>query len=220
MPVKDLREWIAQTEARGEVKRINGADWQSEIGALTNLYQRQPGLPALLFDEIPGYPKGFRVLSNSVASIVAHRGDAGDAADLHAHGDRGALAQGDDRASRPIPANVVETGPGAGERAHRRRRQRAEVPDAQVARAGRRPLHRHRRHDLDQGPGHRLGQLRHLPGDGARREARGPDDLAGQARPHHPRKVLGQGPAVPGGGGGRTGPAALYVLRHGAALTA
>ena len=69
MPVKDLREWIAQTEARGEVKRINGADWQTEIGALTNLYQRQPGLPALLFDEIPGFPKGFRVLSNSVAAM-------------------------------------------------------------------------------------------------------------------------------------------------------
>ena len=69
MPVQDLREWIAKTDAMGEIKRINGADWQSEIGALTNLYQRQPGLPALLFDEIPGYPKGYRLLANALSSF-------------------------------------------------------------------------------------------------------------------------------------------------------
>lgn len=68
MPVKDLREWIEIMESMGQVKRVSGAHWDEEIGIITDLYQRQPGTPALLFDEIPGYPKGYRVLSNSLIS--------------------------------------------------------------------------------------------------------------------------------------------------------
>jgi 4-hydroxy-3-polyprenylbenzoate decarboxylase len=69
MPVKDLREWIEKVEAMGELLRVNGAHWDLEIGALTDLYQQRPGSPALLFDEIPDYPEGFRVLSNSCMSL-------------------------------------------------------------------------------------------------------------------------------------------------------
>ena len=64
MPVKDLREWIEKVEAMGELLRVNGAHWDLEIGALTDLYQQRPSSPALLFNEIPDYPEGFRVLSN------------------------------------------------------------------------------------------------------------------------------------------------------------
>jgi len=59
MPVKDLREWIEKVEAMGELLRVNGAHWDLEIGALTDLYQQRPGSPALLFDKIPDYPEGF-----------------------------------------------------------------------------------------------------------------------------------------------------------------
>ena len=69
MPVKDLREWIEKVEAMGELLRVNGAHWDLEIGALTDLYQQRPGSPALLFDKIPDYPHGFRVLSNSCMSL-------------------------------------------------------------------------------------------------------------------------------------------------------
>ena len=69
MPVKDLREWIEKVDALGELLRIDGAHWDLEIGALTDLYQQHPGSPALLFDKIPGYPPGFRVLSNSCMSL-------------------------------------------------------------------------------------------------------------------------------------------------------
>jgi UbiD family decarboxylase len=63
-----LREWIDVMDKRKELVRVDGARWEDEIGAITDLYQRQPGTSALLFDQIPGYPKGFRVLSNSLTS--------------------------------------------------------------------------------------------------------------------------------------------------------
>jgi 4-hydroxy-3-polyprenylbenzoate decarboxylase len=63
----DLRDWLVAVENRGELKRLNGADWNLEIGVLTELFAERLG-PALLFDEIPGYKKGERVLSNALVS--------------------------------------------------------------------------------------------------------------------------------------------------------
>lgn len=67
----DLRDLIARIEALGELETVRGADWNLEMGALAELVaQRTPGRsPALLFDEIPGYPKGFRVLSGAANSF-------------------------------------------------------------------------------------------------------------------------------------------------------
>lgn len=62
---ESLRDWITQTEALGELRRIDGADWQEEIGAITDLLQHDEKAPAVLFDNIPGYPKGYRVLANA-----------------------------------------------------------------------------------------------------------------------------------------------------------
>lgn len=60
----DLREWLQQVEAFGELKRINGAHWDKEMGPLTQVMHEKykTRTPALLFDEIPDYPKGFRTL--------------------------------------------------------------------------------------------------------------------------------------------------------------
>ena len=67
---KDLREWIAAIDQMGELKRIAGADWNLEIGAISELARRESKhKPALLFDEIPGYPKGYRVLSNPMKNV-------------------------------------------------------------------------------------------------------------------------------------------------------
>ena len=62
-----LRELLAQFEEMGELERVEGADWNLEIGALSETVAgRNPGrAPALLFDKIPGYPEGFRVLSGA-----------------------------------------------------------------------------------------------------------------------------------------------------------
>ena len=66
-----LRSFLAQCEELGELRKITGADWDLEIGALTeSTSELIPEPPALLFDEIKGYPAGFRILSLPMASRV------------------------------------------------------------------------------------------------------------------------------------------------------
>lgn len=60
----DLREWIDRVEQIGELKKISEpVHWNEEIAAITYLVGKKRG-PALLFENIVGYPKGFRVLTN------------------------------------------------------------------------------------------------------------------------------------------------------------
>jgi len=67
MAFSDLRAFIAATGKIGELKQIDGAHWDLEIGCLTELMAEQEG-PLLLFDNIPGYPQGFRIATNVLAS--------------------------------------------------------------------------------------------------------------------------------------------------------
>jgi UbiD family decarboxylase len=64
----DLRGWLGDIEALGELKEVFGADWNLELGAISELNVKKDTPPALLFDEIAGYPKGFRVLTCSTSS--------------------------------------------------------------------------------------------------------------------------------------------------------
>jgi len=64
----DLREFLKHVKAAGELQEISGAHWNLEIGALTELFAERPPTPALLFDDIAGYGKGKRVLSNVLFS--------------------------------------------------------------------------------------------------------------------------------------------------------
>ena len=59
----DLRQFIEKVDQLGELKRIEGAHWDLEIGALTFLVAENPEPPALLFDKIEGYGEGYRVLA-------------------------------------------------------------------------------------------------------------------------------------------------------------
>jgi UbiD family decarboxylase len=69
MANKDLRDWISAIEAAGELKIIKGAETKEEIGGFVDIYQRKMGNPALLFDEVPGFPKGHRVIANILTSV-------------------------------------------------------------------------------------------------------------------------------------------------------
>lgn len=69
MANKDLREWIDGLESAGELKIIRGAEPKEEIGAFVDIYQRKMGNPALLFDEVPGFPKGHRIIANLLTSV-------------------------------------------------------------------------------------------------------------------------------------------------------
>ncbi len=64
----DLRPWLAQVDKLGELREVRGADWNLELGAISELNVKKDAPPALLFDEIKGYPKGFRVLTCSTSS--------------------------------------------------------------------------------------------------------------------------------------------------------
>ena len=59
-----LRQWIEEVDKLGELRRVSGASWEEEIGLATEILQHDANAPAALFDDIPGYPKGFRVLTN------------------------------------------------------------------------------------------------------------------------------------------------------------
>jgi UbiD family decarboxylase len=64
----DLRTWLAEIDKLGELMHVRGADWNLELGAISELNVKKDAPPALLFDEIKGYPKGFRVLTCSTSS--------------------------------------------------------------------------------------------------------------------------------------------------------
>ena len=64
MEYDDLRSWISRVQDMGELRVVDGATWQEDIGHASELLVHTLGAPAVLFDNIPGYPKGFRVLTN------------------------------------------------------------------------------------------------------------------------------------------------------------
>ena len=64
----DLRAWLDEARKLGEVRDVRGADWNLELGAISELNVKKASPPALLFDDIAGYPKGYRVLTCSTSS--------------------------------------------------------------------------------------------------------------------------------------------------------
>jgi len=110
----DLRAWLATVEKLGELRHVRGAHWNLELGAISELNVKKDVPPALLFDEINDYPKGFRVLTCSTSSparlssilrLPIERTHHGLVESL-----RGKPAQWQAAAGR-FPASVVKTGP-------------------------------------------------------------------------------------------------------------
>jgi 4-hydroxy-3-polyprenylbenzoate decarboxylase len=84
---KDLREFIALVDQLGALRRVDGADPRFEIGGITELAAGLPDCPALLFDDIKGFSRGFRIFTNATTNVQ-----------------RAALALGLDPALRPLDA--------------------------------------------------------------------------------------------------------------------
>ena len=72
-PFPDLRAYIAEVERRGQLVRVQGADWDLEVGAITELAATRPNAPMLLFDAIKDYQPGFRVLTNLTSGTSSLR---------------------------------------------------------------------------------------------------------------------------------------------------
>ena len=68
MANKDLRNFLDEIEKIGELKNITGAETEEDIGGIVDMYMRDLNNPAVLFDEVPGFPKGHRVLANIIMS--------------------------------------------------------------------------------------------------------------------------------------------------------
>jgi UbiD family decarboxylase len=63
----DLREWLSQAERLGEVRNVCGATWQEDIGLAAEAILRAENGPCVVFDEVPGCRRGFRLLLNMFA---------------------------------------------------------------------------------------------------------------------------------------------------------
>ena len=68
MEYTDLRDWIARAEEIGELRTVAGASWESDIGDISEMLIHTLGAPTVLFDDIPGYPTGQRILVNANAT--------------------------------------------------------------------------------------------------------------------------------------------------------
>jgi 4-hydroxy-3-polyprenylbenzoate decarboxylase len=84
---KDLREFIAEVDRLGALRRVEGADPRFEIGGITEVAAGQPDCPAILFDNIKGFAPGFRIFTNATTNVQ-----------------RAALGLGLDPALRPLDA--------------------------------------------------------------------------------------------------------------------
>jgi len=68
--IRSLGDWLQLVDSIGELKRIGaGVDPDLEMGTITYLAGKTPGGPALLFENIKGYP-GRRLLFNPFGSSL------------------------------------------------------------------------------------------------------------------------------------------------------
>jgi UbiD family decarboxylase len=65
--IHDLRDWLEAIGSINALQSVEGAHWDEEIGAISELNYRRTSPAAMLFDAVPGYPRGFRVLTGSVS---------------------------------------------------------------------------------------------------------------------------------------------------------
>jgi 4-hydroxy-3-polyprenylbenzoate decarboxylase len=74
MSYRDLREWLKQVDDFGELKTVEGANWNLEIGAITEMARKESKTaPCIVFDSIKDYPKGHRLavgLLNSIKRVA------------------------------------------------------------------------------------------------------------------------------------------------------
>src|SRR5258705_11342884 len=65
---KDLRGYLDAVDKLGELRKVDGADWDLEVGAITEVAARAANPKVVLFDNIKDYPQSFRVVINPVCS--------------------------------------------------------------------------------------------------------------------------------------------------------
>jgi UbiD family decarboxylase len=109
----DLRSFLESVEKYGELRVVKGASWDLEMSSIVEIIYREGKVPkpAMLFDEIPGYPKGFRTLFGELGSTwrIAKTLDLPenqvDPMELHENWYKR------HKNIHPVPPKIVKTGP-------------------------------------------------------------------------------------------------------------
>ena len=116
MQIEDLRDYLDILEEYREVQRIDAeVDWNLEMGAITRrVYDL--GAPAVLFENVKGYPKGFRALGAPLGTskrpghglfartaLAMHMSPTSSAKDI--------MSSYLTRKEKPIPPVLIKTGP-------------------------------------------------------------------------------------------------------------
>ncbi len=213
----DLREWLSLAERLGEVRNVSGASWQEDIGLAAEAVLRAENGPCVVFDDIPGCPKGFRVLLNMFAGTRRNM-TLGFPDHLSQMGTERRLSRGLSEGSENHSARDRRGRPGAGERADGRRYRCHQISRADLAREGRRPLYRHRHLQHHPRSGGELAQCRRLSRAGARPQFGRHPDRGRPSRRHPSREIFQARRADAGRDGARRRSAELLLRRPRSAL--
>lgn len=110
MNYTDCRRWLAEVEKLGELKTVDGAHWDIEIGVLSDYLCRQRNQPAVVFDHIVDYPAGYRILVNDVNSRKRLAFTLGLSTELD---ERALMAAWREKwkTMEPIPPREIDSGP-------------------------------------------------------------------------------------------------------------
>jgi len=100
--------WCAPNCSRGA--HVKGASWQEDIGLAAEAVLRAENGPCVVFDDVQGCPKGFRVLLNMFAGVRRNM-TAGLSRSSVEMGAERRLPRGLSQGQQPIPHEIVEDGP-------------------------------------------------------------------------------------------------------------
>ncbi len=109
MPYQSLGEFINAADAIGEVRYVDNADLDLDVGCLTELMAERNG-PMLVFDKFSNHPVGYRVCSNAIRSARRFALAMGLPLDIHPL-ELLQLWRERRKAAETIPTKVVGDGP-------------------------------------------------------------------------------------------------------------
>ena len=110
LPYDGLRGWIEKVKELGDLRVVEGADTETDIGMATELLEHHPDAPAVIFDSIPGHKKGFRILVNVLGTTARIALTFGLPADL-SKGELSRRILAIVENNKPIPPEFVDEGP-------------------------------------------------------------------------------------------------------------